>query len=84
MKKKIRAFEESFEAEHGKKPTTQEKNAKLDIKKALVELAKSRKELKSEFFVVVVTFFPKASYQSKPYNGLSLDNGIYKIEVLTR
>ena len=43
----MKSFEESFEAEHGHKPSTQEKNSKLEIKKALVELSKCRKDLKS-------------------------------------
>jgi len=47
LKKKVRAFEESFETEHGHKPSAHEKNSKIEIKKALADLAKSRKELKS-------------------------------------
>ncbi|XP_067944481.1 protein FAM13A-like isoform X2 [Watersipora subatra] len=47
LKKKIKSFEDAFEAEHGHKPSTQEKNSKVDIKKLLVELSKCRKDLKS-------------------------------------
>jgi len=42
----VKTFEEAFEQEHGHKPSTQEKNNKLEIKKALLELSKLRKELK--------------------------------------
>ncbi|XP_059176028.1 protein FAM13A-like isoform X2 [Physella acuta] len=46
LKKKIKTFEESFEKEHGYKPTHGEKATQPDIKKYMNELSKARKDLK--------------------------------------
>ncbi|XP_013391570.1 protein FAM13B isoform X3 [Lingula anatina] len=46
LKKKIKHFEETFEAEHGYRPSQQDKSSKPEIKRYMNDLAKSRKELK--------------------------------------
>ncbi|KAK3797227.1 hypothetical protein RRG08_030453 [Elysia crispata] len=46
LKKKIKNFEETFELEHGYKPSQGEKAAQPDMKKYMNELSKARKDLK--------------------------------------
>ncbi|BFZ02681.1 hypothetical protein BsWGS_05722 [Bradybaena similaris] len=46
LKKKIKNFEETFEKDHGYRPSHGEKSAQPDIKKYMSELSKVRKDLK--------------------------------------
>ena len=55
-KRKIRQFEENFEAEHGYRPSQTDKAAQPEIKKCMQDLAKTRKELRSKYSVI---FFGK-------------------------
>ncbi|KAI0239940.1 Protein FAM13A [Lamellibrachia satsuma] len=45
-KRKIKLFEEDFEAEHGYRPSQSDKASRPDVKKYVQELARARKELK--------------------------------------
>ena len=52
-KRRIKQFEESFEAQQGYRPSQTDKAAKPDIKKCMQDLAKARKELRRKFNRVI-------------------------------
>ncbi|XP_077999668.1 protein FAM13A-like isoform X3 [Glandiceps talaboti] len=46
LKKKIRQFEQNFEAEHGYKPSHTDKTSNPEVKKMMLELSKAKKQLR--------------------------------------
>ncbi|XP_076317882.1 protein FAM13A-like isoform X2 [Tachypleus tridentatus] len=52
LKKKIRNFEETFESQHGFRPSQAEKMKYSEVKKLVQEINKARKELKCDTFPV--------------------------------
>lgn len=84
LKKKIKQFEESFEYEHGFRPSHAEKMNYPEIKKLLLDFNKARKEfrqLKEECYVDEI--WSSTKNQSKYLNGICLngdEHGIPSVE----
>lgn len=56
IKKKIKRYEEEFEAASGYRPSHSEKMKHKEIKKYMSELSKARKELKREYTKIDVSY----------------------------